>query len=65
MIEVAENGPGVPDDEVAAMFLPVFTTKPTGAGVGLNLARQIVLAHAGLLTNQPVPTRSALFRIVI
>lgn len=65
VIEVADNGPGVPEDKAAEMFLPFFTTKPTGTGVGLSLARQIVLAHGGSLTYQPAPEGGALFRIVI
>lgn len=65
VIEVADNGPGVPDDKVSEMFLPFFTTKPTGTGVGLSLARQIVLAHGGSLTYQRAPEGGALFRIVV
>lgn len=65
VIEVADNGPGVPEDKAAEMFLPFFTTKPTGTGVGLSLARQIVLAHGGSLTYQRAPEGGALFRIVV
>jgi nitrogen fixation/metabolism regulation signal transduction histidine kinase len=65
VIEVEDNGPGVPPDKTAEMFLPFFTTKPTGTGVGLSLARQIVLAHGGSLTYQPAEGGGALFRIII
>jgi nitrogen fixation/metabolism regulation signal transduction histidine kinase len=65
VIEVEDNGPGVPEDKAAEMFLPFFTTKPTGTGVGLSLARQIVLAHGGSLTYQRAPSGGALFRIVL
>src|SRR4051812_30271886 len=46
-IEVSDNGPGVPEALRQDVFLPFFTTKPKGTGVGLSLARQVVLAHRG------------------
>lgn len=65
VIEVEDNGPGVPEDKTAEMFLPFFTTKPAGTGVGLSLARQIVLAHGGSLTYQRAESGGALFRIIV
>ena len=44
-IEVADNGAGVPEALRQDVFLPFFTTKAEGTGVGLSLARQVVLAH--------------------
>jgi len=46
-ILVADNGPGVKLDDPSLIFRPFFTTKATGTGVGLSLARQVVLAHGG------------------
>jgi nitrogen fixation/metabolism regulation signal transduction histidine kinase len=46
-IDVADNGAGVPESLRADVFLPFFTTKAKGTGVGLSLARQVVLAHRG------------------
>ncbi len=65
VIEVEDNGPGVPEDKTAEIFLPFFTTKASGTGVGLSLARQIVLAHGGSLTYQRGTEGGALFRIVL
>lgn len=45
--QVWDNGPGVASGDRAAIFRPFFTTKPQGSGVGLALARQILLAHGG------------------
>ena len=64
-IEVADNGPGVPEPLRQDVFLPFFTTKPKGTGVGLSLARQVVLAHRGSITLLESPSGGALFRIVI
>ena len=49
IIEVCDNGPGVPDDLVRKIFVPFFTTKPEGSGVGLALARQVMSAHGGFI----------------
>jgi two-component system nitrogen regulation sensor histidine kinase NtrY len=47
-IEIADDGPGLAN--MANLFVPFFTTKPGGSGVGLVLSRQIAEAHGGSLT---------------
>jgi nitrogen fixation/metabolism regulation signal transduction histidine kinase len=47
-VVVEDDGPGVP--ETANLFVPFFTTKPQGTGIGLVLSRQIAEAHGGRLT---------------
>ena len=46
-IAVEDNGPGIPEALRDDVFLPFFTTNSTGTGVGLSLARQVILAHDG------------------
>ena len=46
-LAVEDDGPGLPDS--ANLFVPFFTTKPGGTGIGLVLSRQIAEAHAGTL----------------
>jgi nitrogen fixation/metabolism regulation signal transduction histidine kinase len=48
LIEVLDNGPGPPESE--NLFVPFFTTKPGGSGIGLLLARRIAEMHEGWLT---------------
>jgi len=63
VLEVCDNGPGVPTDNRARIFKPYFTTSETGTGLGLAVVQQIVLAHGWeieCLANEP---RGALFRI--
>jgi signal transduction histidine kinase len=64
-IEVADNGPGVPEDLRQDVFLPFFTTKAKGTGVGLSLARQVVLAHRGSIGLGQGDGGGALFRIIV
>lgn len=64
-IEVEDNGPGVPPSLRQDVFLPFFTTRAAGTGVGLNLARQIVVAHGGTIDVADGAEGGALFRIRI
>lgn len=64
-IEVADNGPGVPEGLRQDVFLPFFTTKPKGTGVGLSLARQVVLGHRGSIGVDRSESGGALFRILL
>ncbi len=64
-IEVADNGPGVPEGLKQDIFLPFFTTKQDGTGVGLSLARQVILAHRGSISVGDRAGGGALFRIVV
>jgi nitrogen fixation/metabolism regulation signal transduction histidine kinase len=48
MIEIADAGPGIA--EGATIFVPFYTTKPQGSGIGLVLSREIVESHGGRLT---------------
>jgi C4-dicarboxylate-specific signal transduction histidine kinase len=62
-IEVADNGPGVPEELVARIFDPFCTTKETGTGLGLAISRTIVAAHHGKLSHRVIPTGGASFTV--
>ena len=47
MVEVADDGPGIPPERREDVFLPFYTTRSDGSGVGLSFARQVALAHGG------------------
>jgi signal transduction histidine kinase len=50
-LTVEDEGPGLPDP--GNLFVPFFTTKATGSGIGLALSRQIAEAHGGALSLEP------------
>ena len=45
----ADNGPGIPSNIATKIFVPFFTTRESGSGVGLALARQVMIAHGGFI----------------
>ncbi len=47
VLEIIDNGPGIAEDILEKVFVPFFTTKREGSGVGLALTRQVMIAHAG------------------
>jgi nitrogen fixation/metabolism regulation signal transduction histidine kinase len=48
-LEVSDNGPGIEPDKLEQIFIPFYTTKEDGTGVGLSLSRQILQLHGGVL----------------
>ena len=67
MIEVADNGPGIPPDAMAKIFEPFFTTKPVGEGTGLGLAMVygVVKQADGWIHVESAPGKGAAFRIFL
>ena len=62
-IEVADNGPGIPQELVKKVFVPFFTTKEQGSGVGLALARQVMTAHGGFVRVENIEGGGARFTL--
>ena len=50
---MANNGPSIPPEVADHIFIPFFTTKSGGSGVGLSLSRQIMRMHGGSLKYRP------------
>jgi len=63
LLEVRDNGPGVPPDRRAEIFKPYVTTHQKGTGLGLAVVQQIVLAHGWEIECLPNEPRGAIFRI--
>ena len=61
---VRDNGQGVVPEAVDRIFVPFFTTKQGGSGIGLSLSRQIINRHGGSLSVESAPGQGSLFTIV-
>jgi two-component system, NtrC family, nitrogen regulation sensor histidine kinase NtrY len=62
-LQVIDNGPGILKDVVDKIFIPFFTTKPSGSGIGLSLSRQIMRLHNGSITVQSEPEKETTFTL--
>ncbi len=62
-VEVADDGPGVPEAERTNIFKPYVTMRPKGAGLGLAIVQQIVAAHRWEIACLPHAPRGAVFRL--
>jgi two-component system nitrogen regulation sensor histidine kinase NtrY len=49
---VADNGTGIPEELMDKIFIPFFSTKKSGSGIGLSLCKQIVMLHKGTIQVQ-------------
>ena len=64
-ISVADNGPGIPEELQSEIFVPFFTTKEEGSGIGLSLSRQIIQLHKGTMFVSSEPHQGTRFIIQI
>jgi len=62
-ISVSDNGPGIPPDQREKVFVPFFTTKRQGSGIGLTLVRQIAAAHGASVDIGETPGGGATIRL--
>jgi nitrogen fixation/metabolism regulation signal transduction histidine kinase len=62
-VSVADNGPGIPQDQREKVFVPFFTTKRHGSGIGLTLVRQIAAAHGASVDVSETPGGGATVRL--
>ena len=65
IVEVADDGPGVPAELNDRIFDPFFTTKPQGSGLGLPIVRKIVDAHDGRIDLSSAPGQGTRFRVTL
>jgi len=65
VIEVTDSGPGIPASDLQKIFIPFFTTKAKGHGIGLALTHRIITQHGGSLTAGNSPEGGAVFTIIL
>jgi len=62
-IQVEDSGPGIPPEAVDRIFLPYFSTRDAGMGLGLAIVQRIVSEHRGTITHAPASPSGAVFTI--
>lgn len=65
LVEVIDNGPGILPERRSDIFLPFYTTRADGHGVGLSFVHQVVIAHGGSIAVDDAPGGGARFRAFI
>ena len=58
---VTDNGPGIPEENIDEIFVPFFTTRQNGSGIGLSISKQIMRVHGGNLKVRSVPNKETVF----
>jgi len=64
-ILISDTGPGIPQEGLEKIFLPFYTTKPRGIGMGLPIVHKIVLAHGGSIGVESEKGRGTTFKIYL
>jgi signal transduction histidine kinase len=64
IISVKDNGCGIRSTIVDDIFIPFYTTKNNGSGIGLSLSRQIMRLHSGTITVDSIPNTETVFSLV-
>jgi nitrogen fixation/metabolism regulation signal transduction histidine kinase len=64
-IEVIDNGPGIEPEALEDIFIPFFTTKENGSGIGLSLSRQIIQQHGGSIKVFSEPGKGCRFVVML
>lgn len=62
-ILIKDNGKGIPADIIDDIFVPFYTTKEKGSGIGLSLSRQIMRLHGGTISVQSVEKEGSVFKL--
>jgi len=63
IIQVTDNGPGIVEEVLEKIFIPFFTTKKSGSGIGLSFSRQIMRLHRGTISVQSRPYVETVFTL--
>lgn len=64
VLRVTDNGTGIAPEVLEKIFIPFFTTKKTGSGIGLSLCKQVMVLHKGTLSVQSEPENGSVFSLI-
>jgi nitrogen fixation/metabolism regulation signal transduction histidine kinase len=65
VIQVADNGMGIDQTDMESIFIPSFTTKDNGSGIGLSISRQIIQMHNGAITVRSIAGGETVFEVTL
>lgn len=63
VIQIRDNGPGIVEEALDKIFIPFYTTKKAGTGIGLSFSRQVMRLHNGSISVQSVPDDKTTFTL--
>jgi signal transduction histidine kinase len=63
LIQVEDNGIGIAGDIIEDIFVPFYTTKENGSGIGLSLSKQIMQNHGGTISVNSAPGKGSMFTL--
>ncbi len=64
-IKVEDNGPGISEETIDRVFVPFYSTKKEGSGIGLSISQSIIRAHGGSISVQSTPNSETTFTIIL
>jgi len=64
-IEIYNNGPAIPPEVLEKIFVPFYSTKKEGSGIGLSLSRQIISKHGGQITVESEEGKGSTFKVLL
>ena len=64
-IEIHNTGPAIPPEVMEKIFVPFYSTKPEGSGIGLSLSRQIVSNHGGQIGVESLEGKGTTFKVML
>ena len=63
-IEIADNGDGITEEILENIFVPFFSTRKSGTGIGLSISRQIMKLHKGTIAARSQPGVETVFTLI-
>ena len=63
LIQIKDNGPGISKENLDKIFIPFFSTKEGGSGIGLSFSRQIMRLHKGTISAHSIPDHQTIFTL--
>jgi signal transduction histidine kinase len=63
LIKIADNGIGIPSEQMDKIFIPFFTSRKNGTGIGLSLCKQIMTMHKGVIRVQSTEGKGTIFTL--